>query len=424
MTAYVSSIPNGAEIDRRLEYVKYLEQFNSQPVGIKWDSSSSSPILKRIDINGNEITPSTTFFDSHKIWGGIRRCVRNRTTGAITYGSDNAGTGLTLDGTAGDVLVEIPTAKYKFSKVGDIYYFWLIPYTEEDTKYTIHPAALQRGGTVKNKIYVGAYEAYGYLDGSTFKLGSASGKQPVTGGVEYPDLPNNGRFTLDDAETYAKNIATGFGVCNPWTYAYLQLLFYIEYGSLDSQAKIGSGVVNLATGTGFAGKLTGADSIDSNIGTNGTGEGNGTNGQTPICWRGIENLWGNVWEFVAGLNMNLSDGGYKIIKRDGTGTPAGSLSDGSYETGSGTVPISEDGYITGLHADEMGAVAFLPSAVTGTSSTYLCDYFFHPQYNPSIVLSGGYWGLGLQAGISTRNAGTPPTHSGRNIGARIEYIPQ
>lgn len=420
--ATYTSLYDGEEIDRRLSYVKYLEQLNSAPVGVKWDSSSNSPTLTRIDINGNTITPSASFFDNHKLWGGIRRCVRNRTTGAITYGSDNAGTGLTLDGSAGDVLVEIPTAKYKYQKVGDVYYFWLIPYTSEDTKFTIHPSAVQRGGTVRTKIYVGAFESYGYLDGSTFKLGSASGKTPVTGAVAYPNLPNSGRLNLDDAELYAKN--AGFsGICNVWTYSYMQLLMYIEYGTLDIQTALGRGVVDLASGENFAGKLTGADSIDSRLGTNGTGTGSGTNGQTPVCWRGIENPYGNVWEFMTGINMFRSDGSYHILKRDGTGTPAAALAEGSYETGAGTVPVAADGYIDGIQSDELGALSFVPSSNSGSSSTYLCDQFYYPGYNPSIVLFGGSWYYGLRAGVGCRSAPYSPSISGRDIGARLEFLP-
>lgn len=420
--ATYTSLYDGEEIDRRLSYVKYLEQLNSAPVGVKWDSSSNSSTLTRIDINGNTITPSASFFDNHKLWGGIRRCVRNRTTGAITYGSDNAGTGLTLDGSAGDVLVEIPTAKYKYQKVGDVYYFWLIPYTSEDTKFTIHPSAVQRGGTVRTKIYVGAFESYGYLDGSTFKLGSASGKTPVTGAVAYPNLPNSGRLNLDDAELYAKN--AGFsGITNVWTYAYLQLLMYIEYGTLDIQTALGRGVVDLASGENFAGKLTGADSIDSRLGTNGTGTGSGTNGQTPVCWRGVENPYGNVWEFVIGINMFLSDGSYRVLKRDGTGTPAATLAEGSYETGAGTVPVAADGYIDGIQSDELGALSFVPSSNSGSSSTYLCDLFNYPRYNPSIVLFGSYWPHGLAAGVGCRSANAAPSLSFRTVGARLEFLP-
>lgn len=500
MATYTSTITGGgAEIDRRLEYVKYLEQLNDAPVGIKWDSSSSSPTLTRIDINGNTLTTSATFFDNHKIWGGIRRCVRNRSTGAISYGTDNAGTGLTLDGSTGDVLVEIPSAKYKFSKVGNIYYFWLIPYSEEDVTYTTHPAANQRSTTttsVKSKIYVGAYEASIRDDAGTLKLQSVSGVQPWTGTaiksiaftsggtteivigetltgatssatgivVAYHAASGtwaggdaegtiylkqvSGTFqsenlngstagsncatvggdaaavslTMDQAEGYGNAIGTGCGICNVWTYVYLQLLMYIEYGTYNLQTALGRGIVDLVQGTGFAGKTTGYDSIDSELGTNGTGVGTGTDGETPVCWRGIENLWGNCWEFMIGLNMNLSDGSYTILKRDGLGTPAATLAGGSYETGTGTVPVSADGYISGLQTDEMGALAFIPAADAGSSSTYTCDYYYKPTASPSCVRGSAHWFAASNAGPAYRSAAYASTGSGASAGCRIEYL--
>lgn len=420
--ATYTSLYDGEEIDRLLTHMGYVGQANLQPVGIEWDTSSNSPTLKRIDVNGDELITDASFFNNHAIWGSIGRCVRNRSTGVISYGQNARGDGLSLTGTAGDVLVEIPTAKVRYEVDGAKRRWLIAPIVSELSYYSIHPSAVQRGGTVRTKIYVGAYESYGYLDGSTFKLGSASGKTPVTGGVAYPNLPNSGRLNLDDAELYAKN--AGFsGICNVWTYAYLQLLMYIEYGTFDIQTALGKGIVDLDSGAGFAGKNTGADSIDSRLGTNGTGTGSGTNGQTPVCWRGIENPYGNVWEFVAGINMFQSDGSYRVLKRDGTGTPAATLAEGSYETGAGTVPVSTDGYINGIQSDELGALSFVPSSNSGSSSTYLCDQFSYPRYDPSIVLSSGYWISDLDAGVGCRTANSAPSTSYRTIGARLEFLP-
>lgn len=420
--ATYTSLYTGEEIDRLLTHMGYVGQANLQPVGIEWDTSSNSPTLKRIDVNGDELITDASFFNNHAIWGSIGRCVRNRSTGVISYGQNARGDGLSLTGTAGDVLVEIPTAKVRYEVDGAKRRWWVAPIVSELPYYSIHPSAVQRGGTVRTKIYVGAFESYGYLDGSTFKLGSASGKTPVTGGVSYPNLPNSGRLNLDDAELYAKN--AGFsGICNVWTYAYLQLLMYIEYGTLDIQTALGKGVVDLAPGEYFAGKLTGADSIDSRLGTNGTGTGSGTNGQTPVCWRGIENPYGNVWEFMTGINMFRSDGSYRVLKRDGTGTPAAALAEGSYETGAGTVPISADGYINGIQSEELGALAFIPSANAGSSSTYLCDLFYYPRYSPSVVRFGGGWGDGLAAGVGCRAALSAISFSARDAGARLEFLP-
>jgi hypothetical protein len=420
--ATYTSLYDGEEIDRLLTHMGYVGQANLQPVGIEWDTSSNSPTLKRIDVNGDELITDASFFNNHAIWGSIGRCVRNRSTGVISYGQNARGDGLSLTGTAGDVLVEIPTAKVRYEVDGAKRRWWIAPIVSELSYYSIHPSAVQRGGTVRTKIYVGAFESYGYLDGSTFKLGSASGKTPVTGGVAYPGLPNSGRLTLDDAELYAKN--AGFsGITNVWTYAYLQLLMYIEYGTFDIQTALGKGIVDLESGENFAGKLTGDDSIDSRLGTNGTGTGSGTDGQTPVCWRGVENPYGNVWKLVAGINMFPSDGSYRVLKRDGTGTPAAALAEGSYETGDGTVPVSEDGYINGIQSDELGALSFVPSSNSGTSSTGLCDLFYRPNYSPAIVPFGGDWKSGLKAGVGCRLAYYGPSFSDRSAGARLEFLP-
>jgi hypothetical protein len=502
MATYTSTtLPDGPEIDRRLAYVSYLEQLNSEPVGIRWDKDSSSPILTRIDINGNTLPTSTSFFDKHVLWGGRRRCTINRSTKAITYGTNaNArGDGLVLDGSTGeDVFVSNIALKYKYALFEGDPCWWVTPYTTEDVLFTTHPAVKQRGGTVRNVFYTAAYEM-GLRDAAGTLTGkSVSGVQPWTGGemhsltftsggptafainetltgaisgatgrvvdyhltsgswaagdaagVVYLKQRNATAFqagslngsvsgndsgtsggastatslTLDQAEACAKNLGTGFGICNPHTYAYLQLLYYIEHGTLDSQTASGKGIVDLTSGTGYAGKITGADSIDSRLGTNGTGTGSGTNGQTPICWRGMENLWGNCWEFIAGLNVFASDGSWRILKRDGTGTPAATLAAGSYETGTGAVPTSADGYINEIQSSEMGALAFIPSADSGSSSTYFCDSFYYPRYNPSIVLSGGCWISGLFAGVGNRSAFYAPSNSYRSIGARLEYSP-
>ena len=389
-----------------------------EPVGIMWDTASTSPTLTRIDINRDTINTNGAEFDRNPIYAGRWRCVRDRTTGAITYGTNARGDGLTLDGTAGDVLVRKPLFYCKAATDGDYRMWWVSPIAYPG--FVAHPAFYQRGGALNPVIYDGAYEAYGYLDGATFKLGSASGKQPVTGAVAYTDLPESGRLTIDDAETYAGNIGAGFGCKNFWNYAADQLLMYIEYASFDIQTKLGKGVCDLASSSGFAGKNTGADSADTNIGTNGTGTGTGANGQTPVVWRGLENPYGNVWEFSIGANAYL-DGSVRLAKRDGTGALAATLAAGTYETATGPTPAN--GYIAGLQDGDLEGLAFLPIAAAGSDATYLCDYWHAPPGNGYILRAGGAWNSARSAGPGCRSADYAPSDSGRGIGARVEYIP-
>lgn len=425
--SYTSTL-SGEEIERLLSIVQNMEY--SMPVGVEWDTSSNSPSLRRIDINGNTINPSTAFFDKHQIWGGMWTCVRDRTTGKFTFGTNPRGDGLTLDGTVGDVLVRIPIADTLYVAEGNFRKFIEIPHIPNNTRYKIDPAGVQRGGVERPFIYVGAKEAYGYLDGSTFKLGSAAGKQPITGEVAYTDLPNSGRLTMDDAEDYANNIGAGFGITNIHTLSYLARLMIIEYGTFNLQAisELGAGVSYMESGTGFAGKMTGADSIDLPVNTapNGTGKGESTEGATPMKWRGIENIIGNAAEYIIGVNSSNADNTYKILSRCGTqsATLSATLAAGTYETGASAIPVSSSSYIKTLQTDELGALTFMPLTVGGTESTYLCDVFSSSSNAVGLCTCGGAWNGAAGNGINNRSFGATATFSSVKAGCRIEYIPQ
>jgi hypothetical protein len=316
-------------------------------------------------------------------------------------------------------MVEIPGFYTRFASVGSLRRFWVSPIPISG--FRIHPFAVQRGGTVRPVVYISAYEAAGFDDAGTFKLKSATGLQPVTGGVSYTDLPNSGRFTIDDAETYANNIGSGYGCMNIWTLSALRLLFTIEYASLDSQTVLGRGIVDLDSGTGFAGKNTGVDSADTSIGINGTGAGTGIDGETPVVYRGIENLWGNAWKFVIGYNA--VDAGYRITKRNGTGVLAGDLPAGEYESSTVT-PATTDGYGTDIETEDLLSLLMIPSTAGGSSSTYLCDYFYaHDVGETNVLLSGGHWYSGSYAGLGSLLSSCVSSNSDRKLGARFELIP-
>lgn len=395
----------------------------SEVVGIKWDTSSSSPTLKWIDIDGNERTDlNTAYFNQHMIWGNMKRCTIDPATNIPAYGLNARGDGLDQSGATGNVMVRIPPVYVKFAQDGVYNMWWVSPIPRAG--FELFPAWLMRGGT-QAELFISAFEASGFLDGSTFKLRSITGVQPVTGEVSYPNLPNSGRLYIGDIETYANNIGTGYGSINIWTIAIARLLFYIEYKSFDSQTVLGKGIVDLASGTGFAGKNTGVDSVNTNIGTNGTGTGTGTNGQTPIVYRGIENLWGNTWTWIIGINFY--DTVHRILKADGTGTVAAVLTAGNY-TESVSVPpntgTAANGYISGVFADSVLKYLILGSATAGSSSTYMCDYYYlrAASATPTCLLFGGYWANGLNAGVGYLYSADGAAYSFRSRGARLEFL--
>jgi len=232
--------------------------------------------------------------------------------------------------------------------------------------------------------------------------------------------------TLGSTRTLCENIGAGWGEENIWTRSAWKLLWYIENATGNSQVALGLGVVSKASGTGFAGELNGADSADTNIGTNGTGTGTGTNGYTPVVWRGLENPWGNVWNFIDGYNA--IDAEYRIIRRDGLGTFADTLTVGNYEA-SIAAPLTNpaggyvSGYASNIEYESLLALLFIPNAIDGASNSHLCDYFYSKQKGQTnILLAGGLWNYGATAGVAALTSADVSSRAYRALGARAEFI--
>ena len=485
-------------------------------IGVEWDRSSSDPALTRIDVDGNTITTLPWSFDAHPVWSAIRRCTLSP-EGYAAYGSNARGDGLTLDGSTGRVMVEVPKFYVKSEHPSaDIYRWWISP--SPYPGFELHPAFVQSHaaalkGFIKDFIHLGAYEADFEYDGDNEaydagheKLHSRTGKQPMTGGQIWEVDFDNGNnepaigdevytvteaawfivdyvktggawggtatgkiwvrkpgdvalgwldneqitktvgdvdiaeceftggaktahdFDIGDARTLANNIGARWGIENVWSMSAVQLLYIVEYANFYSQSLtlgIGQGVVNKAAGVGFAGELTGADNADTTISTNGTGSGDGVDGVTPIVWRGMENIWGNVHAFIDGYNavdgdVGATDVKYRLAKRDGLTVFADALA--TYEESSNfTNPV--DGYVTDIEYEDLLGYLLIGSAVVGSSSTYLCDYLYvHDSGETNILLCGGSWFNGDWAGVAFLSAGSVSAVSDRHVGARLEYI--
>ena len=421
-------------------------------IGIEWDSSSSSPDLKRITADGTAI-PSAyfnreSFFNAHPIHGNMRRCTLT-SAGSATFGTDAKGTGLTL--TNDYVMVKIPKTYIKFEYASPYWRWWISP--TPATGFSLHPAFYQRGHSAApvDQIYVGAYTA-GANGGTTttngtsncltatdwtgLKLTSKAGVKNLTG--------SGSSGTMAQFEAAGNAIGTGWGLTNFHTLCLLQQLFYTEYASFDSQSKVGLGRTNTSntsaalTGTYLnqVGEGAGTD-IQSLLASNGT-YGSTTNGYHSVVWRGIENLWGNSWQFIPGYNT--TDTGHRILNRDGTGTIADVLTAGNYEEIASPLPINGvnnisgtdagtycHGYVSAFARDSGNIFGpmFVPGALAGASNTYLTDYLYSHRSGVSqtgVLLAGGSWSTGAQAGVGYRNASEGPANVSATVGGRLELL--
>lgn len=401
----------------RSHFLKGVPRINDI-IGVKWNSASSSPTLTRVDEDLQEITSPylggwTKFFDSHAIWGQMWRCQLSA-AGVPTVGTNPRGDGLTL--TSDYIMTRVPRVYDKFV-FDDGDWYWLVS-PEPSSGFSLQPTFNQRGHSASpaKQIYVGSYDAH---DAGSSKLGSKSGSTPLVS------------QTMATFESRGNNIGAGWGLMNFHTLCLLQMLFYIEYASFYSQSKVGPGYTNAAnTGPLASG---GAAAFER---TNGTSV--GTSNTQAVSWRGIENLWGNIWQFVIGYNT--TDSSHRILKRNGTGTIADVLAAGSYEEITDPIPLNGTtrvsgvdagthchGYVSGFDRDAGNILGpmFVPGALIGASDQYLTDYFYSHRSGISqtgVLLAGGTWNHGLIAGAGYRDSFSGPSSVGAGFGGRVECI--
>lgn len=103
-----------------------------------------------------------------------------------------------------------------------------------------------------------------------------------------------------------------------------------------------------------------------------------------MSFRGIENFWGNVWQWVDGLNIKADHDPY-VADHDF----AHNTFVDPYERLEIVLPGS-NGYVSKIHITEDFDYGFLPSEVAGSTSTYFCDYHYQAAGN-RVALVGGGW---------------------------------
>lgn len=237
-------------------------------------------------------------------------------------------------------------------------------------------------------------------------------------------------FDAEEAEDYGNNIGAGWGNQSIWFKSLQIMAMMQDWGNLDAQTELGRGVVDLPSGIGFDGVLTGASNIESNLDGAGTGAGdNGlageaADGDVPVAWRWQENLWGNVWEFISGIT--IVDAEYRVVKPAGLASAIIPVVLGAGEyTASQAAPITADGYISKLLYGPLMKYLFIASEVTGSSSTFIPDYFYaHDAGEENIMLAGGAWAYGGSGGPGCVYAKSDASGSNQSFGGRAEFIPQ
>lgn len=391
-------------------------------------------------------------FDKFSMYGGRKRCnVSDGGTINAYYGEK----GYTEDGSNGQVMVYQPKfyylvcpLEYDRQETGYGYHLRKANYYVSETQragFKLHPAFYDKNGNEVDYILMSAYEGCIYdtsanaylkndeqvMDASKDKFSSIAGARPASGVSQNLTRPN--------IEQMAKNRGEGWHSFGIKTASMEQLLMIVEMGMMNLQTAIGQGVVNIpwTTGSDTTSSYAGATGSTASLG-NGTGratetttfEGgvatkNTADGKTSICYRGVENFWGNIWKFAYGVNIwgnGKMAGGMPYICSD-FNYAEGKNTD-NYE-GAGFTVTKANGYISAMGYSTKYDWLFMASECLGNSSLPVGDYTYITENlnGYRIALLGGYWYDGSAAGGFYWYLDSGVGNRDRYIGGRLVYVP-
>lgn len=336
-----------------------------------------------------------------RTFSNMRRCnVADDGTINAFYGD----AGYTEDGTNGQVMVYVPKFWYKTTPITLVNNLIIRKASYSisnapETGYKLHPAFYDGSGNEIDYFLIGAFEASfqngsSYTDAynASYKMASVKGN-----GSLYPSVS----FTRANGRTTAQARGTGWYQAGFKQISAIQMLFTVEYGC-NSQVAVGNGISSGSKT--YVGKTTG----NSTSGTT-------ANSKTAVSYRGIENLWGNAWNWIDGLNI-IADrkpyvcSNFSFVDDTSSG----------YEYIGWTVPTSNN-YVTGFGYNSTYDWLFLPAEV-GSSTPAIADYFYQNTGN-RIARLGGAWNLGSNAGLFCWILGNDSSNSSTYIGSRLMFIP-
>lgn len=394
----------------------------------EWDASTASPAASSVNTMPTLVTTS--------VYDKIRACVLTA-AGAVNYYLNPTNWALKLQGGSsvltgadGNVMIEIPAFYYNTYRVGTIYSYEVSPVQLPNFK--LHPAFIKNGVKVPFRYYsaydgnvldvsTGLYVDGLNLDNNTAnvdltvgtgdKLASVKGSYPMVG------------LTRAEFRTLGANVGTGWRQLDFTLWSAVQMLYLVEYQSFYSQAILGAGntngsyIASSALQTDSPHTIAGAGDAIANGSTN-TTSGAGVSakpGTSFMKYRGIENFYGNAFNWADGVNINVTANGNVHVTNNSTNWADNTAT--NYEliaTGLPTVSnyikdlLPTDGY-------------FLPSLNAGaSSSTFITDQHFAATGN-RVVAVGGSANNGAGAGAFCLNSANDSSNRSRIIGGRLAF---
>lgn len=356
--------------------------------GVSWDSSQPSTALTRltkandpnklvtVDITTEPVPAVGTGsgsspFDSYMPWMGMEE-VDIDASGKVYPANRTSPSSATC--------VKIPQFYYKVEKSGNIFRYYVADGPIDG--FSLHPGS---------ESYIARYEGY---------LVNKSGGQAL---CSYSNTPAKTGLTRADFRNYAKNFAPNAQLYDFAAWCAVGLLYRVEYADWGSQEKIGPGIVNDTA----AHKTGETDAMVYHTGRANSGD------NSAVQYRGIENPWGNVWEWVDGINFNNYA---PVICTD----PTKYADDTTTNYTVAGVPLGGSGSTKTLGISTNLPWAYLPREPGGSETTYIPDSM-NSSSAWKVLMVGGSRGNSSAAGLFCFHAGNSSSSSGVSIGTRLQF---
>lgn len=359
--------------------------------GVHWPySTSSSTALTRLtlasDPNGYVTTSVDTEpvpavgdgagsspFDAYSPWKDMEEY--NVIDGALSYKKGEAG----FSRTDYDTVVKLPDAYTKIVDTGTDMYFYVADGPVEG--FALHPGS---GG------YVGRYHT-------------------GTGYVSKSGLPAEVNMTRATARTNSHAKGADWWQWGIASWQLIQMLYLVEFADFNSQAKIGTGI---AYSGGVAQNSGATDSMVYH-----TGRAAGTDGQTAVQYRGVENLWGNYYAWLDGVNFNDR----KAYVCTDPASYTDDTATGYVDTGL-TLPSS--GYVKFMGVSSAAPWLMLPKTNGGSQTTYVSDYVSsYTGWRVALVAGDYYTTNPGYCGLFYLYAYYTSSSSSAYFGSRLLFLP-
>lgn len=340
--------------------------------GAEWDGSSTS-VWTRTDEAAGFSNPSPAV---------------NNGGGSSPFDDIQPWAGMQIVDDAVGKLVSIPKYWYKWTRSGNTMKLQIANGPEPG--FLVSPAHADRGDGKgeRDVVYVGRY----HCDSNYH---SQAGGQPVT------------NITRSAARTNIHNLGAEYWQYDFAMYWTIMMLYLVEYANWNSQATIGYG----CSPSGSKFNLGATDSMVYHTGT--TAANRTTYGS--VQYRHIEGLWDNVYDWCDGIRFSRSTV-YCIAN------PA-SFSDTSGGTNVGTRATS-GGYISGWTNPTADGFeyALYPNAVSGSETTYVCDYCGYVA-SGVVLIVGGYYGQNQNFGAFCLIGYNTASYADAYVGCRLQKLP-